>query len=217
MWPHCVPSPSSYLEDSRGRWWILIGGRGCELCIRNRLTNRWMKHLSGPPSTSFQSKSWESKWSQSMLLLQCRQPLQDRRVACWSSCQWYSLTAGNESTSGNPSLDWSFRFDELGDNLIGRGGHRGVFDRHEFQEDYPLVVSWDCAKEVDDVLLLTDLGGCLCRGISVGSVSICGRWPCAEIVNIEILIDPRLVIVDISVVLWLDTPKVFPNLEDVEL
>jgi hypothetical protein len=36
------------------------------------------------------------------------------------------------------SLDCSFHFDELGDNLIGRGGHRGVFVHHELQEDFPL-------------------------------------------------------------------------------
>jgi hypothetical protein len=60
------------------------------------------------------------------------------------------------------SLDCSFLFDELGDDLIGGGGHHGVFVHHELWEDFPLVVPWDPAKEVEDVLLLTHLADCLC-------------------------------------------------------
>jgi len=44
------------------------------------------------------------------------------------------------------SLDCSFYFDKLGDDLIGRGGHRGVFANQELQEDFPLVVPSDPPK-----------------------------------------------------------------------
>ena len=97
------------------------------------------------------------------------------------------------------SLDWRLLFDELGDDLVAGGGHRGVFVHHELQEDFLLLVPWDSAKEVEDVLLLTDLCDCLCIvriGISVG-----GRWPCAEVVIFDFPMDPRWLIVDISVVL----------------
>jgi hypothetical protein len=94
------------------------------------------------------------------------------------------------------SLDSSFLFDKLGDDLIGGGGDRGVFVHHELREDFPFVVPWDSAKEVEDVLFLTHLGDCLCRRIGVGS-----RWPCAEIVILDFQIDLRCVIVDISAVL----------------
>jgi hypothetical protein len=60
------------------------------------------------------------------------------------------------------SLDCSFLFDELGDDLIGCGSHRGVFVHHDLPEDSPLIVLWDPAKMVKDVLLLTHLGDCLC-------------------------------------------------------
>ena len=96
------------------------------------------------------------------------------------------------------SLDCSFHFNELGDDLIGCGGHRGAFVHHEHTEDFPLIVPWDSMNEVEDVLLLTHLGDYLCR---VGSVSDSGRWPCAEIVILDFPIDPRCVIVDISAVL----------------
>jgi hypothetical protein len=66
---------------------------------------------------------------------------------------------------------------------------------------------------VEDVLLLTHLGDSLC---SV-RISVSGRWPSTEIVISDFPIDRRCVIVDISAVLYLDAPKVFPNLEDVEL
>jgi hypothetical protein len=95
------------------------------------------------------------------------------------------------------SLDCSFRFDELGDDLIGCGGHRGVFVHHELLEDCPPVVPWDSAKEVEDVLVVTHLHDCLC---SV-PVSVSGLWPSAEIVIFDTLIDPRYIIVDISAVL----------------
>jgi hypothetical protein len=97
------------------------------------------------------------------------------------------------------SLDCSFLFDELGDDLIGRGDHCGVFVYHELQEDFPLVVPWDSVKEVADVLLLTYLGECICT-VRIG-ISVSGRWPCAEIGTLDILINLRCVIVDISAVL----------------
>jgi len=98
------------------------------------------------------------------------------------------------------SLDCSFLFDELGDDLIGGGCHRGVFVHHEHQGDFPLVVPRDSAKEEEDVLLLTHLGDCHCR-VRIGSISVSGRWPRAEIVILHFLIDPRWVVVDISTVL----------------
>ena len=98
------------------------------------------------------------------------------------------------------SLDCSFLFDELGDYLIGGGGHRGVFVHHELQEDIPLVVPWNSKKEVEDVLLLTHRGDCLCR-VRIGSISVCGRWPSPEIVIFDSPIDPQCVVVDISAVL----------------
>ena len=98
------------------------------------------------------------------------------------------------------SLDCSILFDELGDDLIGGGGHRGVLVHHELQEDFSLFVPWDSAKEVEDVLLLTHLGDCLCR-VRIGSISVSGRWPNAEIVILDFPIDPRCVVVDISTVL----------------
>ena len=51
-------------------------------------------------------KWWGSKYSQSMLLLECRQSLEDRRAACSSSSRWYALTIGIESTSADPSLSY---------------------------------------------------------------------------------------------------------------
>ena len=65
------------------------------------------------------------------------------------------------------SLDCSVHFDELGDDLIGRGGHRVVFVHHYLLEDFPLVIPWDSLKEVEDVFLLTHLGNCLCICIGV--------------------------------------------------
>jgi len=64
------------------------------------------------------------------------------------------------------------------------------------------------------VFLVTHRGYCLC--ICTG-ISVSGRWPCADSVILDVPIDLRCVIVDISIVLLLDAPKVFPNLEDVEL
>jgi hypothetical protein len=101
------------------------------------------------------------------------------------------------------SLDCSFLCDELGDDLIGRGGHFGVFVHRELQEDFPLVVPWDSAKAVQDVLLLAHLGDCFCR-VHNGSISVTRRWwsrSCAEILIFDVLIDPRCVVVDISAVL----------------
>jgi len=182
---------------------------------------------------------------QLMLVLQCRQTLDDRRVACSSSSWWYGLAAGNESTFGNPSLsyrclpnylscpssdfcrlcrlcrlchlslqraellerahslfDCSFLFDELGDDFIERGGHRGVFVHHELLKDFPLVIPWDPAKEVENVFLLTHLGDCLCT-VLLG-ICVSGRWccrSCTEILILDFPIDPRCVIVDIYAVL----------------
>ena len=70
------------------------------------------------------------------------------------------------------SFDCSFLFNKLGDDLIRGGGHCGIFVDHELQEAFPLVIPWDPAKEVEDALLLTHLGDCLCRDISVGVGSI---------------------------------------------
>ena len=97
------------------------------------------------------------------------------------------------------SLDCRFHFNELGDDVIGRGGHRDIFVHHELQEDFPLVIPWDSAKEVEDVLLLTHLGDCLCRVCN--GISVSGRWPSSEILNLDCPIDPRCTVVDISTVL----------------
>jgi len=113
------------------------------------------------------------------------------------------------------SLDCSCLFDELGDNLIGHGGHHGVFVHHVLREDFPLVVPWDSAKEVEYMLLLTRLGDCRCR-VHIG-ISVSGRWPSADIGILDFPIDPLCIVVDISTVLLLDAQKVFSNLEDVEL
>jgi len=99
------------------------------------------------------------------------------------------------------SVDGGILLDELGDDLIGHGGHRGVLVHRELQEDFPLVVPWDRTKELDNVFLLTHLGYCLCIGIDVGCVSVSGRWPCVEIVILDFPIDPRSIIVNISAVL----------------
>ena len=120
------------------------------------------------------------------------------------------------------AIDCRFYVDERGDGLIGGGGHHGVCVHHELQEDCSLVVPWDPAKEVDDVLLLTHLGNCLCIpiGVGVGSIrdgSSCFCPFCAEIVMIDFPIDPQSVVVDISAVLYFDAPKVFTNFEHVEL
>jgi hypothetical protein len=44
------------------------------------------------------------------------------------------------------SLDCSFRFNMLGEDLIGCGGHRGVSIHHELQEDFPLVIPWNPSR-----------------------------------------------------------------------
>jgi len=264
MRPHCITSPCSHSEDMRCRWWTLIDSQRCQSCICNGWTIHWMKQFSWPPSNGSRSKWWELKYSKSMILLQCRQTLEDRRIACSSSFRSYALAAGNESTSGNPSLSYcpyylsyhlsypsldichlyklychyqhlsthlckeqsfwrepilslecSFHFDGLGDDLIWRGSHRGVFVLHQPQEDFPLVIPWDPTKEVGDVFLLSNLGDWLCR-VRIG-ISFSGRWHSAEIVILDFPIDPRCIVVDISAVLLVDPPKVSPNLEDVEL
>jgi len=120
------------------------------------------------------------------------------------------------------SLDCSLISDKLGDNLIGGGGHCGVFVYLEAQEEFTLVVSWDSAKEAHDVLLLTYLGDWLWIhiGVPVGSISAIGRcccWSCEEIVILDFLIDLQYVVVDISVVLKLDASKILSTLEDDEL
>ena len=86
------------------------------------------------------------------------------------------------------SLDCSFLFNELVKNLIWHGGHHGVFVQHELQEAFPLVVPWDSEKEVEDVLLLTHLGDCLCR-VHIG-ISVSGLWPSAEIGILDFPMDP---------------------------
>ena len=104
------------------------------------------------------------------------------------------------------SPDCSLLFNELGDNLLRRGGHSTVFVHHEIQEDFPLIIRWDPSKEVEDVLLLTHLGDCLWIhvGLGVGSISASGQChslSCAEIVFLDFPIDPRCILVDISAVL----------------
>ena len=108
-----------------------------------------------------------------------------------SSAAFATLLCKEQNFWSEPilSLDCSFLFDELGDDLIGCGSHCGVVDDHELQEDFPLVVPWDPAKEVEDVLLLTHLGDCHYRRIGVGSISVSRRWPCAEIVIFDFPID----------------------------
>jgi hypothetical protein len=83
------------------------------------------------------------------------------------------------------------------------------------RKNFPLLVPWDSAKKVEDVLLLTDLGDCVCS-VRI-SISVGARWTCAEIVILDVPIDPQCVIVNISAVLMLDAPKIFPNPEDFEL
>jgi hypothetical protein len=80
-----------------------------------------------------------------------------------------------------------FLFDELGDDLICRGGHCGIFVHHELKEDIPLIVPSDSAKEVQDVHLLTHLGDCLCT-VRIG-ISVSGRLLWAEIVILDFPID----------------------------
>jgi hypothetical protein len=111
------------------------------------------------------------------------------------------------------SLDFSFFFDKLRDDLIWRGHHCGVFVHHELQDDFPFVVPWDSAKEIEDVLLLTQFGDYL----SSFCISVSRQWRSTQIVIVAFPIDPRCIVVDISAVLLHHAPKVFPNLEDVEL
>jgi hypothetical protein len=125
-----------------------------------------------------------------------------------ASAAFATFLCKNQSFWREPtlSLDRRFLFNELGDNIIGRGCHRGVFVHHESLEDIPLVISWDSTKEVQDVILLTHLNDCLgiCVGVDVGSISPSGQQCCrfcAEIVILDIPIDQRCVIVDISAVL----------------
>jgi hypothetical protein len=103
------------------------------------------------------------------------------------------------------SLDCSCVFDEFGDDLIGRGGHCGIFVHHELQEDFPLVVPWDSTKEVEDVLLHIHLGDCLCFRIGVGVSNIrassqCCYWSGEEIPILDFPIDWQGIVADISVV-----------------
>jgi hypothetical protein len=80
------------------------------------------------------------------------------------------------------------------------------------------VTPWDPAKEVEDIVLLTNVGDYR-FGVRIG-ISVSGRWCCrfcAEIILLDCLIDPRCILVDISTVLYLEALKPFPNLEDVEL
>jgi hypothetical protein len=62
---------------------------------------------------------------------------------------------------------------------------------------------------------LTHLGECLYR-VRIGSISVSGCWPSAEILVLDFRIDSRCVIVDITVVLLLDDSNVFHNLDDCE-
>jgi hypothetical protein len=128
-------------------------------------------------------------------------------IPLWTSAAFTGFTAitttffcKEQSFWSEPilSLDCSFLFDELGDDIIGGGGHHGIFVHHVLQDDLPLAVPWDTAKEVEDSFLLTHLGDCLCILITI---NVSGRWPCTESVIIDFLIDLRCVVVDISTVL----------------
>jgi len=130
------------------------------------------------------------------------------RIPLWTFTAFAAFTAfatvlcTQQSFWSEPmlSLDSSFLFDELGDDLIGGGGHHGVFVHHELLEEFPHVFIWDPTKEVEDVLLLTDLRNCLCS-VRIGSIGVTGRWPSTENVILDHPIDPRCVAVGISSVL----------------
>jgi len=46
IWPHCVPSHSSYSENSCYKWRTLIDGQRCESCIHNWWSDHWMTQWS---------------------------------------------------------------------------------------------------------------------------------------------------------------------------
>jgi len=98
-----------------------------------------------------------------------------------------------------PSLDCKFLFDKIGDDLIGCGGHDGIFVHHILEEDFPPVISWDSPMEVEDPLLLTHLGDWHCS-VNI-TISVSARWPSTEIVILNFLINPRCIVLGISAVL----------------
>jgi len=55
------------------------------------------------------------------------------------------------------SLDYSFIFVELGDNLIGCSGHHGGFINHKVRENFRRFVSRDPLNRVKSVFFITDL------------------------------------------------------------
>jgi len=144
------------------------------------------------------------------------------RPYCLYYLRHYSLQRAELSEWAH-SLTWlhlAYRW--AGDDLIRHCSHRGIFVHLEVQKDFPLVVSWDSVKQGEDVLLHTHLGNshCICVGVCIGTISVHGNcsslfW--AEIVILDFLIDGGCIVGDLSVVLKLHAPKVFPNLKDVEL
>jgi len=114
------------------------------------------------------------------------------------------------------SLGCKVLIDKLGDDLIGDGSHRGISFHHELQEDCPHVIASDPAREVEDVILLTHHGDCLCR-VRIGSICVTCRLACAESLILDFPIYRQCAVVDISVVLLLNAPKVFLKHEDFEL
>jgi hypothetical protein len=96
------------------------------------------------------------------------------------------------------SRDCSFLLNKVCDDFVWRGGDGGAVVHHELQKDIPFAVPWDSTKEVDHVFRRTNLGMCLCIGMGVGSVSVIGRYPFAEIGILALPIHPRCVLVYIS-------------------
>jgi hypothetical protein len=113
-------------------------------------------------------------------------------------------------------LDYSVLFDELGDHIIRRGGHHGVFVRHVLQENSRLVIRYGPAQEIEGVLLLTQLGDWY-FGVHVRSIRVSGRWTIVQILILDVPSNLRWVVIDPSEVMYVDTPKIIPTLDDVEL
>jgi len=115
------------------------------------------------------------------------------------------------------NLCCSYYFNNLGDDLIWHDLHCGFVVHHKHQAVFPLLVSWDPAKEVEDVLLLMHSGQCpsirigVCSSI-VGSACCCWSW--VEIVTLDVLIDLACTLVNITGILKLYAPQVFANVKD---
>ena len=118
-----------------------------------------------------------------------------------------TLLCKDQSFRSEPiySIDCSFHLDELCDDLIRPGGHHAIFVHHELEEDSPLIIPSDPAIDIEDVLLLTHLGDCLCMcvGVGVSGISASGRCccrSCTEIVIVDSPINPQCIGVDIPTV-----------------